>query len=43
MTERRAPILIPHPADLDEFNKVLNDAKSNYHDQNNVERNPITI
>ncbi|KAA6392807.1 MAG: hypothetical protein EZS28_011667 [Streblomastix strix] len=36
-------LLLANPADLDEFTKVLNDAKSNYHDQNHVERNPITI
>ncbi|KAA6400849.1 MAG: hypothetical protein EZS28_003622 [Streblomastix strix] len=36
-------LLLAHPADLDEFNKVLNDAKSNYHDWIHVERNPIVI
>ncbi|KAA6395699.1 MAG: hypothetical protein EZS28_008773 [Streblomastix strix] len=36
-------LLLANPTDLDEFIKVLNDAKSNYHDQNHVERNPITI
>ncbi|KAA6366761.1 MAG: hypothetical protein EZS28_037712, partial [Streblomastix strix] len=36
-------LLLANPADLDEFTKVLNDAKSNYHDQNHVERNQITI